>query len=102
MLVSQEENNEFSIGNVTFEPNARTHWHTHPKGQILIVTNGNGFYHEKGKQARAISKGDIVNIPANIEHWHGASAVNELVHIAITNYKDDINSVWLAPVTEEE
>lgn len=47
-LVAKDKNNEFSTGSVTFEPRARTHWHTHPKGQVLIVTDGNGFYQEKG------------------------------------------------------
>lgn len=72
-LVAKDKNNEFSIGSVTFEPGARTIWHTHPQGQVLIVTEGDGFYQEKGKPARALKKGDIVTIPENTEHWHGAS-----------------------------
>lgn len=102
ILVTRDKNNEFVVGSVTFEPVARTNWHTHPKGQILIVTEGQGFYQEKGKPAQIIKKGDVINIPENIEHWHGASANEKLVHIAITNFKEEINVVWLQPVTDEQ
>ncbi|HSD08254.1 (R)-mandelonitrile lyase [Flavobacterium sp.] len=101
-LVAKDKNNEFSAGWVTFEPNARTNWHTHPKGQVLIVIEGDGFYQEKNKPAQPIKKGDVVNIPENIEHWHGASSTNKMAHIAITNYKDDVQVTWLLPVTDEE
>ena len=101
-LIAKDNNNDFSAGSVTFEPGARTNWHTHPKGQVLIVTEGNGFYQEKGKPARPIKKGDVVNIPENIEHWHGASSTSKMVHIAITNFKDNVQVTWLRPVSEEE
>ena len=101
-LVSKDKNNEFSAGAVTFEVGARTNWHTHPKGQVLIVTEGSGFYQEKGKVAQAIKKGDVVNISENVEHWHGASAKTSMTHIAITNFKDDIQVKWLQPVSDEE
>ena len=101
-LVTKDKNNEFSTGVVTFEPNARTNWHTHPKGQVLIVIDGNGFYQEKEKPAQPIKKGDVVNIPENTIHWHGASANSTLVHIAITNFKEEVNVVWLNPVSDDE
>jgi quercetin dioxygenase-like cupin family protein len=101
-LVAKDKNNEFSAGAVTFEPQARTNWHTHPKGQVLIVIEGNGFYQEKGKPAQAIKKGDVVIIPENAEHWHGASPTGKMVHIAITNYKGEEQVIWLRPVTDEE
>lgn len=101
-LVAKDLNNEFSVGSVTFEVSARTVWHTHPKGQVLIVTEGEGFYQEKGKPAKPIKKGDVVNIPENTEHWHGASATSKMIHIAITNYKDDVQVTWLQAVTDEE
>jgi quercetin dioxygenase-like cupin family protein len=101
-LLAKDKNNEFALGCVTFETGARTIWHTHPKGQVLIVTEGEGFYQEKGKPAQALKKGDVVNVPEDTEHWHGASAKNSLVHIALTNYKGAENVVWLTPVTDEE
>lgn len=101
-LIAKDKNNEFSAGSVTFEPGARTNWHTHPKGQVLIVIEGEGFYQEKGKPIQRIKKSDVVNIPENTEHWHGASATSKMVHIAITNYKDDVQVTWLQPVSDEE
>lgn len=101
-LLAKDKNNEFALGSVSFEPGARTIWHTHPKGQVLIVTEGEGFYQEKAKPAQSIKKGDVVNIPENVVHWHGASATGKMVHIAITNYKGDENVVWLKPVMDDE
>ena len=101
-LVAKDKNNDFSAGSVTFEPGARTNWHTHPRGQVLLVLEGNGYYQEKDKPAQQIAKGDVVNIPENLEHWHGASANTSMVHIAITNFVEDIQVTWLNPVTDEE
>jgi quercetin dioxygenase-like cupin family protein len=101
-LLAKDKNNEFALGSVTFEPGARTVWHTHPKGQVLIVIEGEGCYQEKDKPARHIRKGDVVNIPETVEHWHGATAHNKMVHIAITNYKGDENVAWLGPVSGED
>ena len=101
-LLAKDKNNEFALGSVTFEPGARTNWHTHPKGQVLIVIEGEGFYQEKGKPAQRLKKGDVVNIPENVEHWHGAAVHSRLVHIAITSYKDDQNVVWLKPVSDQQ
>ncbi|HTE25867.1 (R)-mandelonitrile lyase [Flavitalea sp.] len=102
VLLARDKNSDFVIGHVTFEPGARTNWHTHPKGQVLIVFEGAGFYQEKGKPAQPIQKGDVINIPENMEHWHGASSVSKLAHIAITNFKDEVNVVWLKPVSDDE
>ena len=102
MLAPKTENNNFSIGSVTFEPGARSNWHTHPAGQTLLVTEGKGLYQEKGKPVRTINKGDVVICDADIEHWHGASPESGMTHVAITNYKGDSNVTWLKPVTDEE
>ncbi len=102
LLLAKDKNNDFVIGSVTFESGARTNWHTHPKGQVLIVTEGSGLYQEKGKPAQTIKKGAIINIPENVEHWHGASANSKMVHIAITNYEGEVNAVWLNPVSDSE
>lgn len=101
-LLARDKNHDFVIGSVSFEPGARTNWHTHPRGQVLIVSEGVGFYQEKGKIAQVIKKGDVINIPENVEHWHGAAAVSKMVHIAITNFQGDTNVVWLQPVSEED
>jgi quercetin dioxygenase-like cupin family protein len=101
-LVPRDKNNDFSIGSLSYEPKTRSNWHTHPKGQVLIIIEGEGFYQEKGKPARAIKKGDVVIAPENVAHWHGASATSKMVDIAITNYKGDNQATWLQPVTDEE
>ena len=101
-LITQGKNNEFSAGSVSFKIGARTNWHTHPKGQVLIVTAGAGLYQEKGKPAQIIKRGDVVNIPEGVEHWHGASATTPMTHIAITNFKEGVQVTWLQPVTDEQ
>lgn len=101
-LLVRDKNNDFALGSVTFEPGARTHWHTHPKGQVLIVTEGSGWYQEKDKPAQSINKGDVVNIPEDVVHWHGASADSKMIHIALTNFKGEENVTWLQPVNDEE
>ena len=102
MFVSNDTTYNASIGNVTFEPKARTNWHKHPGGQILLVTEGIGWYQEKGKTAQRIQKGDVVKIPPDAEHWHGASSESGLTHIAISLSTDKGGAVWLQPVTDEE
>lgn len=68
----------------------------------LIVTEGSGFYQEKDKHVQVIIKGDVVNIPENVEHWHDASATTSMTHVAITNFKEDVQVSWLQPVTADE
>lgn len=91
-----------SFGNVTFEPKARTNWHSHPGGQILFITEGQGYYQEKGQPARLLHKGDVVEIPRNVVHWHGADPDSEFAHIAVSLNTDDGGAVWSGPVTDEE
>ncbi len=101
-LVPKDETGTYMVNNVRFEPGARTNWHTHATGQILLVTDGEGFYQEKGQTARRIVKGDVVEIPSTVEHWHGESKSTGMVHIAITNNSPEGPVKWLAPVSEEE
>ncbi len=102
-LVAPEEiEGLYSVGSVTFEPNARTNWHTHPAGQVLLVTEGDGFYQEKGKAPQRLVKGSVIAIPKDTEHWHGASKGSKLVHIAISNVRDGSAVTWMSPVTDEE
>lgn len=102
MLVPANDQFNCSIGNVTFEPGARNNWHKHPGGQILIVTEGVGYYQEAGKPIQLISKGDVIRIPPEVVHWHGASPDSEFTHIAInTNTQKGVVD-WLERVTDEE
>jgi quercetin dioxygenase-like cupin family protein len=102
MLVNSDSLYNTSIGNVTFEPKARTNWHKHPGGQILLVTDGSGYYQEKGKPAQLLHKGDVIKIPPDAEHWHGAAHESSLTHIAVSPNTDKGSVVWLLPVTDEE
>ena len=90
------------VGNVIFEPRARNNWHTHPGGQILIATNGVGYYQEKGKPIQVLHEGDVVKIAPEIEHWHGAAPDSEFTHIAINTNTDKGVVIWLQRVTDEE
>jgi quercetin dioxygenase-like cupin family protein len=89
-------------GLVTFEPGARSAWHTHPAGQILIVTSGTGWVQEEGGQKREIKPGDVIWTPPSVKHWHGATAINSMSHIAITNMVDGRNVEWMEQVTAEQ
>jgi 4-carboxymuconolactone decarboxylase len=90
------------IGSVTFEPGARTNWHKHPGGQILLITEGQGYYQERGKAVQLIKKGDVILIGPDIEHWHGATANSTLTHIAINTNVKKGSTVWLQPFSAEE
>lgn len=87
---------------VTFEPCARTKWHTHPLGQMLIVTSGSGFVQEWGGKAKPITAGSSVWIEPNVKHWHGGTAKNALTHIAITESLEGKNVTWMEEVTDEQ
>ena len=101
-LAPKNENNNFSVASVTFEPGARAFWHNHPAGQTILVTDGRGLYQEKGKAVRPLNKGDVVLCPPDTDHWHGASSTSQMTHVVITNYKGDSQVNWLKPVTDEE
>ena len=90
------------IANVVFEAGARNNWHTHPGGQILLGINGSGYYQEKGKPIQLIKKGDVVNIPSDVEHWHGASHDSWFTHIAVNPNTQKGVVIWLERVTDEE
>lgn len=102
LVASGEVEELYSVGQVTFEPGGRTLWHTHPAGQVLLVTGGRGFYQERGKAARPLAAGDVVAIPKDVEHWHGAARDSRFVHIAISNVHDGSAVTWTSPVTETE
>jgi len=87
---------------VTFEPGARTTWHTHPLGQTLIITSGIGWVQQEGGQVEEVRPGDVVWFPPNTRHWHGASPTNGMTHIAIQEKKDGKVVDWMEPVTDEQ
>ena len=87
---------------VTFEPSARTAWHTHPLGQTLIVTAGCGWAQRWGGPREEIRPGDVVWIPAGEKHWHGATATTAMTHIAIQEQLDGAAVEWLEHVSEEQ
>lgn len=91
-----------SIGQVSFEAGARTRWHKHPSGQILLVTEGLGYHQEKGKNIVEIRKGDVIQCLPDVIHWHGGSKDSAMSHIAISPNLEKGNVVWLEKVTDTE
>lgn len=88
---------------VTFEPSARSAWHTHPKGQYLVVTAGVGLTQEWGKVIQEIRPGDVVWCPPGVKHWHGAAPGVAMTHLAITGTTEDGKNVeWLEKVSDEQ
>ena len=92
-----------SISNVTFEPGCRNNWHIHHKGgQILLCTSGRGYYQEWGKPAQELHPGDVVNIPLEVKHWHGAAPDSWFAHIAIAVPAEGASNEWLEAVDDAQ
>ncbi|WP_368077829.1 carboxymuconolactone decarboxylase family protein [uncultured Agathobaculum sp.] len=93
------------VANVTFEPGCRNNWHVHHAkqggGQLLICVDGEGWYQEAGKPARSLKPGDVVTIPAEVKHWHGAKADSWFSHLAVEVPGEETSNEWLEPVTDE-
>lgn len=100
--VSKEQ---VGIFNVTFEPGCRNNWHIHHAkkggGQILICIGGRGYYQEWGKEAQVLNPGDVVNIPPEVKHWHGAAKDSWFSHLAVEVPGEDCSNEWLEPVSDE-
>jgi quercetin dioxygenase-like cupin family protein len=101
-LIVAEAPGRASTGFVTFEPGARTAWHTHPAGQILIITAGRGWVQCKGEPRQDVTPGDAVWFPAGVKHWHGATATTAMTHIAVTETVDGSAVTWMEHVTDED
>lgn len=99
-LTSMKELN-VPVANVTFEPGCRNNWHSHTGGQILIAVGGVGYYQERGKEARRLMPGDVVEIAPNIEHWHGAAPDSWFSHLAIECNPQSNKNTWLEPVDDK-
>lgn len=92
-----------AIGNVTFEPGCRNNWHIHHEGgQILLVTAGRGYYQEWGREAQELKPGDVVNIPPEVKHWHGAAPNEWFQHLAVEVPAEGASNEWLEPVSDED
>jgi quercetin dioxygenase-like cupin family protein len=87
---------------VTFEPGARTAWHTHPFGQILIVTAGTCWVQQWGGPIEEIRQGDVVRIPPGVKHWHGATVTTGMTHIALQEQLDGKSADWMEQVSDEQ
>ena len=100
------ENDPVFIANVTFEPGCRNNWHIHHAskdgGQILLCTDGEGWYQEEGKDAVSLKPGSVIVIPANVKHWHGAKKDSWFSHIAVEVPGENTYNEWCEPVSEEE
>ncbi len=87
---------------VTFEPGARTRWHTHPLGQTLVVPGGCGWVQRSGGPIEEIRPGDVVWIPPGEKHWHGAAPTTAMTHIAVYEHVDGRGADWMEPVSDEQ
>ena len=102
LVTDKEQAYDTQAYDVKFPANARTYWHSHPGGQLLFVTSGRGYYQEKGKPGRLLQKGDVVKIPINVVHWHGAAPDSEFVHLGVSCRTDKGPAEWSGEVTDEE
>lgn len=101
-LLGVDSSNNTLVGNVYFEPGARSNWHTHPSGQILIITDGVGYHQIEGEPIETIQKGDVVRCPPNVKHWHGASKEVGLQQIYIVPNTEEGIVNWMEKVTDEQ
>lgn len=101
-LFPAESPSRVSGGSVTFQPGARTAWHTHPAGQTLIVTSGKGLVQSWGGPIQEMRAGDVVRIPPGVKHWHGATANSVMTHTAIQEEVDGKNAEWMEQVNDEQ
>ena len=102
MLFEAVDPSHASAGTVTFEPGARTAWHTHPRGQILIITAGVGRVQRWGDPVEEVRTGDVVRIPADQKHWHGASPQAAMTHLAISEHRNGSTVQWMEQVSDEQ
>jgi quercetin dioxygenase-like cupin family protein len=100
-LFDAKEPSRSTGGQVTFEAGARSAWHTHPLGQVLIVTEGVGWIQQWGGPVQVIRKGDVVWTPADVKHWHGATPTRSMTHIAFQEQLDGTTVNWLEKVSDE-
>lgn len=100
--LTQNKDLNCPISNVTFEPGCRNNWHSHTGGQILVAAGGKGYYQARGEAARLLLPGDVVEIPADVEHWHGAAPDSWFSHLAIECNPQTNKNTWLEPVDDKQ
>ena len=102
--------NELNVGDATFDPSiamatygpgAKLDWHIHPGGQVLLITEGTGYYQERGKPLRVVHKGDVIKSAPGVEHWHAAAPNSTFAYIAVTPTQKG-KTIWLEPVSEKD
>lgn len=101
-LFPANESTRANAGLVNFAPGSRTAWHTHPGGQLLFITSGQGWVQEEGGERLTVNAGDTVWFAPGVKHWHGATATSPMAHIAMTYMVDGRNVDWLEPVSDEQ
>lgn len=101
IISDPEAPSQVTAARVTFEPGARTNWHKHPLGQLLIVTDGVGWTQIEGESKVEFRAGDVMSCPKDRKHWHGATPDAAMTHIAVQEMLDGKNVEWLEPVTDE-
>ena len=101
---------ELSVGDSSFDPTiavatydagAKLDWHVHPGGQVLLITEGTGYYQERGKPIQIVHKGDVIKCPSGVEHWHGATPKSSFAYIAVTPTQKG-KTIWLEPVSDKD
>lgn len=96
-----DSNFTFSLAQAVYAPGAKLNWHIHPGGQYLLITEGMGYYQEKGKPGQVVHKGDIIKCLPGVEHWHGAAPGSSFTYVAVTPVAKG-KTIWLKKVTDEE
>jgi quercetin dioxygenase-like cupin family protein len=101
-LVANDSTYNTLVGNVYFEREARSNWHVHPSGQILIVLDGEGYHQLAGQPRQVIKKGDVIKCPPNVKHWHGATEKSSLTQMYILPKTEEGIVTWLEAVTDDQ
>jgi quercetin dioxygenase-like cupin family protein len=101
-LVANDSTYNTLVGNVYFEKEARSNWHVHPSGQILIVLDGEGYHQMEGQPRQIMKKGDVIKCPPNVKHWHGATEKSSLTQMYILPKTENGIVTWMEPVTDDQ
>ena len=100
-LVVGDSSFDPTIAQATYGPGARLDWHIHPGGQVLLITEGTGYYQERGKPIRIVHKGDVIKCAPGVEHWHAAAPDSSFAYVAVTPSQKG-KTIWLEPVSDKD